>query len=153
MLPGRSRKDDNQLAKCMNILQTTARLFRWKRQGLAITGLAALVAMAAAFFVLSSPGGDESVQGLIFEIPAGSSEHVEVPTIDSAIEIPTEIVFEAEDMASLSIVNNDTIAHRAGPWVVGPGQSYTLRLENPGEYRFDCSVDPSESVVITVKEP
>lgn len=98
-------------------------------------------------------GDSEESGGMLFVIPAGASEHVEVATIDSAIEIPTEIVFEDGELPEISIRNDDTVAHRAGPWVVGPGQSYTLRLDNPGEYRFDCSVDPSESVVVTVLEP
>lgn len=105
--------------------------------------------LAVAFFVQDS---DTAPAGLVFVIPAGAAEKVEVPTIDSAIDIPTEIVFQPDEVAAISIVNEDSVANRAGPWVVGPGQTYTLRLENPGEYRFDCSVDPAESVVVIVEK-
>lgn len=94
----------------------------------------------------SSPPG-----GLVFEIPAGASEMIDVPTIDSAIEVPTEIVFNPGEVAAITVVNNDSVANRAGPWVVGPGQSYTIRFDKPGTYQFNCAVDPRESVTVLVK--
>lgn len=118
-----------------------------------IVGLIACVLLLAAIIMILVVGDAHSdTVTMTFVIPAGASETVDVPTIDSAIAIPTEIVFQPNEVPALRITNNDSVAHRAGPWVVGPGQSYTLRLEKPGEYRFDCSVDPQESVVITVLE-
>lgn len=112
-----------------------------------------LIAIGAYAYTAMIANGDHEDPGLVFVIPVGASENLEVPTIDTAIEIPTEMVFEPGETASVTIVNNDSVANRAGPWVVGPGQKYTIRLDNPGEYQFDCAVDPAESVTITVKEP
>lgn len=95
----------------------------------------------------------ETAGGLEFVIPYGASETVEVPTINSVIEIPTKIVFSADETAAITIRNNDSVANRAGPWVIGPGQSYSIRFDNPGEYFFACSVDPLESVSVVVEDP
>lgn len=89
--------------------------------------------------------------GLTFVIPAGSWTRVAQPTIDSAIDIPTRITFGLNDVPEISIRNEDSVAQRAGPWLVGPGQTYTARFPDPGEYAIACAVDPAESVVVTVE--
>jgi hypothetical protein len=40
--------------------------------------------------------------------------------------------------------------HRAGPFLVGPGQTYVQRFTEPGRYPVICTVDPLETVVVTV---
>lgn len=100
----------------------------------------------AAFWPESEP------QGLIFVIPEGRAAELNIPTVDSAIDIPTDIRFGPNDVASITIINEDTTMNRAGPWVIEAGQTYTLRFDNPGTFKFDCTVDPSETVVVTVTE-
>jgi len=90
-----------------------------------------------------------SSKGLSFTGLKGISL-VAVPTIDSAIEIPTDIRFGPGDVARITVRNDDSVANRAGPWVIGPGQTYTARFDNPGVYEFECTVDASESVTVTV---
>lgn len=119
-----------------------------------LAGACLLLIVAGGFaysiwIATDDPEGD----GLVFVIPAGASETLEVPTIDTAIAIPTEIVFQPGEQAEVTIVNEDSVANRAGPWVVGPGQKYSIRLDKPGEYQFDCAVNSAESVTITVKQP
>lgn len=135
----------------VNYVRTTQHRKRRPLILISMIGVVSVIAFAAALVVNLRTAEDE--HGLVFVIPVGASDHIEVPTVDSAIEIPTDIVFTADEVAEISIVNEDSVANRAGPWVVGPRQSYTLKLDEPGEYRFDCSVDPSESVVVTVLEP
>jgi len=36
--------------------------------------------------------------------------------------------------------------------VVLPGQTYIQRFPNPGEFNIACTVDPAESITVTVKE-
>lgn len=125
-----------------------------RRPRLLLPGLGVLL-VAVALIAVANLGdsGDEAPAGLLFVIPAGAVENVEVPTIDSALEIPTEIVFEPGDTSRIIIRNDDTVAHRAGPWVVGAGQTYTVRFDKPGVFQFDCTVDITESVTVTVEEP
>ncbi|MGB3329640.1 MAG: plastocyanin/azurin family copper-binding protein [Thermomicrobiales bacterium] len=107
--------------------------------------LVGVQAMASRY--QSSAAGD----GLSFVIPDGASQNVAVPTIDSAIDIPTYIVFKEGEAAVLSIRNDDAVANRAGPWVIGPGQTYTAKFDQPGTYQYACTVDPAESVTIVVE--
>jgi hypothetical protein len=112
---------------------------------LALAGIVVLIgATALALRWTSSPEDP----GLEFTIPAGTQ--VDVPTIDSAIDVPTDIRFGPDDVAVITIRNEDSVAQRAGPWVVGAGQTYTARFDEPGVYQFDCSVDETESVTVTV---
>lgn len=115
------------------------------------SSLAALVLVAAlggvaAFWDEAEP------EGLVFVIPAGAAERLEMPTIDSAIEIPVDIRFGPDDVARITIINEDGTMHRAGPWLVDSGQTYRLKFDKPGVYQFDCTVDASESVTVTVTE-
>lgn len=100
----------------------------------------------SAFWQESEP------EGLVFIIPEGRAAELNIPTVDSAIDIPTDIRFGPGDVAKITIINDDSTMNRAGPWLVDAGQKYTLRFDKPGVYKFDCTVDPSESVVITVTD-
>jgi hypothetical protein len=117
-----------------------------------------LAASLAALVLVGALGGvsafwqDATPEGLVFVIPAGAAERLEMPTIDSAITIPVDIRFGPNDVARITIVNEDTTMNRAGPWLVEAGQRYTLKFDNPGVYQFDCTVDASESVTVTVTE-
>lgn len=95
-------------------------------------------------------GDDEG--GLVFVIPDGAAARFAIPTIDSAIAIPTDIRFGPGETARITVRNEDEVANRAGPWVVGPGQTYTARFDEPGVYEFVCTVDASESVTVTVTD-
>lgn len=117
-----------------------------------------LAVSIAAMVIVGALGGvaafwpEDEPQGLVFVIPDGRAAELNIPTVDSAIDIPTDIRFGPNDVASITIINEDTTMNRAGPWVIDAGQTYTLRFDKPGTYKFDCTVDPSESVVITVTE-
>lgn len=110
----------------------------------------------AALMIVGALGGvaafwpESEPQGLVFVIPEGRAAELDIPTVDSAIDIPTEIRFGPNDVASVTIINEDTTMNRAGPWVIDAGQTYTLKFDDAGTYKFDCTVDPSETVVITV---
>lgn len=90
--------------------------------------------------------------GLEFVIPRGASARLQVPTIDSAIEIPTDIRFGPGETARITVRNEDTVANRAGPWLIGAGQTYSANFDEAGVYQFACSVDASESVTVTVEK-
>jgi hypothetical protein len=90
--------------------------------------------------------------GLVFVIPDGAADLLERPTIDSAIAIPTDIRFGPGGTARITVRNEDSTMNRAGPWLIGPGQTYTASFDEPGTYQFDCSVDPAESVTVTVTD-
>lgn len=116
---------------------------------IALAAVAVLVLLVGGFAAWSA--GGRQGDGLVFVIPAGASAMVETPGIDSAIEIPTDIRFARDETAAITIVNQDAVSHRAGPFVVAPGQTYLQRFPDPGEYFIACSVDPAESVTVTVE--
>jgi len=89
--------------------------------------------------------------GLSFVIPLGASATLANPAMDSAIAIPTRIVFKDGEPAVLTIRNADTAPNRAGPWVLGPGQTYTVRFDQPGTYAYACTMNPAESVTVIVE--
>ena len=61
------------------------------------------------------------------------------------------VIFVEDDTAAITIVNNDTVDHRAGPFLVGAGQTYTQRFPEPGQYAINCSVNAAESITVTVE--
>lgn len=117
-----------------------------------IGGVVAVIGIAAVLLILTfrPTSRDGEGEGKLFVIPAGTI--VERPTIDSAIEMPTEIRFAPGEFAQISIRNDDRVAQRAGPWVIAPGQTLTERFPEPGDYFFACSVDPAESVTVVVEK-
>lgn len=122
---------------------------RWRSQRwLLPAALLALVVLVTGVTLTVRWASEPEDPGMEFVIAAGTI--VDVPTVDSAIVIPTDIRFGPDDTAVITVRNNDTIAHRAGPWVVGAGQTYTARFDQPGVYEFECSVDERESVTVTV---
>ena len=89
--------------------------------------------------------------GLTLVIPEGAAATLDYPTIDSAIDVPNDLVFEQGEV--LVIRNEDTAANRAGPWVLAAGETLRMRFETTGEFFYLCTVDESESVTVTVVEP
>jgi hypothetical protein len=108
--------------------------------------LGMLIVVSLGGFALMWDGGDPG--GLTLVIPEGAAATLEYPTLDSAIEVPTDLVFERGEV--LVIRNEDTAANRAGPWVLAAGETLRMTFDTPGEYYYLCSVDESESVTITV---
>ena len=88
--------------------------------------------------------------GMTFVIPEGAAATLDYPTIDTAIDIPTDLVFERGEV--LTIRNEDTAANRAGPWVLAAGETLRMKFDTPGEYFYLCSVDEAKSVTVTVVE-
>lgn len=125
-----------------------------RRRRLLVGQLAAAAALLlAASFLWNAwgrDGGREADRGLVFTIPRGSAERV-VPELESAVAIPTAIRFGPGETAAITIRNEDVVTHRAGPFLVGPGQTYTQRFPSPGVYPIACAVDPAESIVVTVE--
>lgn len=91
--------------------------------------------------------GDEP-GGMTLVIPAGAAATLDYPTVDSAIAVPTDLVFRQGEV--LTIRNEDSEANRAGPWVLAGGESLRMRWDEPGEFFYLCAVDDTESVTVTV---
>jgi hypothetical protein len=122
------------------------------RRSTLLAGVMAIAGLLFAIYAFSSwVGPDTPEGGLQFVIPEGAADTLDLPTIDTAIAIPTSIVFPAGEPAVLSIRNDDLVANRAGPWVIGAGQTYTISFDEPGVYEYVCSVKAEESVTITVE--
>jgi len=116
-----------------------------------VAGLFGLLIIVAAVMTMTGGSGSGSGDGEVFTIPAGAYENITTPGIDSAIVLPTVFVFKKGDAAAITIVNNDAVDHRAGPFLVGAGQTYTQRFPEPGQYAINCSVNAVESITVTVE--
>lgn len=128
------------------------RLDRGQRWGIVGVSFGVLVAiLALGGVVLPSGGGAEPAPGgLVYVIPAGRAEMLSEPGVDSALTIPTDIRFASTATASITIRNDDSVTHRAGPFVVAAGQTFVQRFRDTGTYPIVCTVDPAESIVVTV---
>jgi plastocyanin len=123
----------------------------WSAGRLAMVGvLAALLIVAAGLAGNVLNSDDDDALGMVFIVPAGSRARV-IPEFESAIPIPTAIRFESRETAAITIINQDDVTHRAGPFLVGAGQTYTQRFDKPGSYPIACTVDPAESIVVSVE--
>src|SRR5688500_15609192 len=92
--------------------------------GAAVVVVALLVRATTDWFGLRRPADP----GLLFVIPEGSAANLTHPTIDSAIDIPPKITFRAGETAAITIRNDDSVAHRAGPFVVDARQTFVQRF-------------------------
>lgn len=125
---------------------------RQRRRLLVVAGGIAALLIVAMLGGVAYSWEESEPNGLVFIIPDGAAKTLDQPTIDSAIVIPTDIRFDADEEARITIKNEDSTANRAGPWVVTAGQTYTVGPLPPGSYQFNCTVDPAESVTVTVAE-
>ena len=116
-----------------------------------VGGLFALLIVVAAVMTMTGGSGNGGGDGEVFTIPAGAYKNITTPGIDSAIVLPTVFVLKKDDTAAITIVNNDTVDHRARPFLVGAGQTYTQRFPEPGQYAINCSVNAAESITVTVE--
>lgn len=116
-----------------------------------IIGVIAAIIVGLGVLMAWNGGNSAGAEGLVFTIPEGTYKTITTPGIDSAVKIPTKIEFEQGSGAKITIINNDIVDHRAGPFLVGAGQTYTQPFNKPGEYQINCSVDAAESVTVTVK--
>jgi hypothetical protein len=116
---------------------------------LTLVGVAAIVLVAlAASGVRLGSGGDEDASdnlGVVFTIPYGTYQRV-MQWNQPAVEFPPEIRFARGEVAAITIRNEDYLAYRVGPFVVGPGQTYTQRFPRPGTYVFDCAIEAADGM-------
>jgi hypothetical protein len=88
--------------------------------------------------------------GLMYIIPYGSAQRVPAGQL-SAVDVPRDIVFRPGETAKITVINNDTVTHLAGPFLVGPGQTFVQTFPSPGVYPINCTVNDDESIVVTVE--
>ncbi len=144
-----ARDDAVANARELHRKQSRARVYR--RGGIIMLAMLLVVVILSVVYVVANWHREHLAgEGLHFEIPVGAAT-TQVPTIDSPIAIPTRIRFTVDQPAVLTIRNNDSVANRARPWVIGPGQTFSATFDEPGTYEYTCSVDAAESVAITVE--
>lgn len=118
----------------------------WARIGALGLLVVALALVGISQLVDSAPDDP----GLVFVIPYGSSQRVPAGQL-SAVDVPTDIVFKRGETAKITVINNDMVTHLAGPFLVGPGQTYVQTFPSPGTYPITCTVNADESIVVTVE--
>jgi hypothetical protein len=124
------------------------------RRGSRVTMIATLLLVAATLVLVGVRGfagnGGPTGPGLVFTIPLGAQETVPAG-LKSAVDIPRDIVFTKDETAKITVINNDTVTHLAGPFLVGPGQTFVQTFPSPGRYPITCTVNADESIVVTVQ--
>ncbi len=121
------------------------------RMGVALATMLLILVLALLGVNLLRSKPTSGPDGLLFVIPAGSAARLAEPGVESAITLPTLIRFGPGETAAISVRNDDTVVHRAGPFVVAPGETYTMRFPAPGEYPVTCTVNPAESIRVIVE--
>lgn len=129
--------------------QSSARSRQRRISSIATLSLVVMVLLLIGLRSFVSDGG-RSGPGLIYTIPLGASQTVPAG-LKSAVDMPTDIVFTADENAKITVINNDTVTHLAGPFLVGPGKTYTQTFPTPGRYPITCTVNADESIVVTVQ--
>jgi hypothetical protein len=123
-------------------------------RGSRVTKLATLLLVVVALVLVGVRGlvndGDSGGPGLVFTIPLGASSYVPAG-LKSAVDIPRDVVFTRGETAKITVINNDTVTHLAGPFLVGPGQTFVQTFPTPGRYPITCTVNADESIVVTVQ--
>jgi hypothetical protein len=125
---------------------------RFRRPRMTSIATLALVAVTLLLFGLRGLAGDGGPKGpgLVYDIPLGASNTVPAG-LKSAVAMPTDIVFAKGETAKITVTNNDTVTHLAGPFLVGPGQTFVQTFPSPGRYPITCTVNEDESIVVTVQ--
>ncbi len=124
-------------------------------QGRSRIGMIAALLLVAATLVLFgwrglAGDGGRSGPGLVYTIPLGASASVPAG-LKSAVDMPRDIVFTSSETAKITVTNNDTVTHLAGPFLVAPGQTFVQTFPTPGRYPITCTVNADESIVVTVQ--
>lgn len=128
---------------------TSARIRRRRFSGIATLLLVAVVLLLIGLRSFVGDGSN-SGPGLVYTIPLGASQAVPAG-LKSAVSMPTDIVFAEGETAKITVINNDTVTHLAGPFLVGPGKTYVQTFPSPGRYPITCTVNADESIVVTVQ--
>jgi hypothetical protein len=117
----------------------------------------ALVAVAAAAFLLHGPGGagapgiepvalGAAAPDWDVVIPRGTADRIAAG--EDVEVIPRQV--EARVGQSIRIANQDDEAHLLGPWSVGPGEVLTHRFASAGVFEGECNVHPTGRLRLVV---
>jgi plastocyanin len=142
---------------------------------LQVTNSSSTMLQAASFNSLDSPSvaGDGVAWGFEFTVPFSGFARWgrifdqpadEGPQAAGVIEIDMKRSRLAADTirvpagSAVRWVNRDPIAHTTAAddgewksWLLGPGETYTTLLEEPGTYRYSCTLHPHMDGVIVVE--
>lgn len=109
--------------------------------GLALVGLAIMVAVGGAGFALTGGAADHR-----YVIPKGTAARLDNGELIEII--PRELSLKAGD--TLTVVNHDVADHFVSVTQVPAGQTVTYEFPSPGVFDGACTVHPRGSVRIDV---
>ncbi len=114
-----------------------------------VMSLAAVGVVSEIAFRIQKEKYDRPPQEVELVIPSGTSERVAAG--EPAPSIPEELVFVLGD--TLVVKNEDAVDHQLGPVWVPSGAQASLVLEQPGEFAYSCSFQPSRYLGLDVRKP
>lgn len=120
-----------------------------RRRVLQIGSLAVVAAALGLAGERALSGDSVHGAGLVYVIPEGTYQSI-AAGYDDAVSMPGEIVFNPGERARITVTNNDIVAELAGPFLVGPGQTFVQNFPSPGRYPISCTINPDHSVVVIV---
>jgi hypothetical protein len=117
----------------------------------ALLALAAGVLMAWGMsemaFGLLKDGSDHTPQRIELVIPAGTAARIAAG--EGVPSIPAELSFVVGD--TLVVKNEDVVAHQLGPVWAPPGASASLQLDQPNQFAYACTFQPSRYLGLDVR--
>lgn len=109
---------------------------------------AALLVSAVAVLAAGRMAASDDDGRIVYEIPPGSVARAEAGE-DLRI-IPDTVTVDLTAADTVEVRNNDDRPFQFASTVIGPGQSYVARFEEPGVYLFMCSLRGGKNIRFVV---
>lgn len=133
---------------------------RGDRRWWLVAAVGAVAAIAIGTLVIAANGGESGPQAAKvadlsdprtpvdheFIIPAGTGDRIDAG--EQVDIMPANLVVHVGE--TMRIVNEDSRGHDIGPYFVGREETITQTFTQPGQLVGECSVHPSERLVIDV---
>lgn len=111
--------------------------------GIAVVGLAVVLAVVGVWLMVGPEGGGETH---VITIPAGTGDRIDAG--EDVSLVPRELHIEVNDI--VRVENEDDRTFDVGPLVVTPNSILVHQFDRPGRFSGACTLHPEDSFTIVV---
>lgn len=111
--------------------------------GVAVVGLAMVLAVVGVWLMVGPEGGGETH---VITIPAGTGDRLDAG--EEVTLVPRELHIDVNDV--VRVENRDDRIFDVGPLVVTPHSTLAHRFDRPGRFSGACTLHPEDSFTIVV---